>query len=114
MHMAIALGYEVVSGYLPCGMIEFTDGRTIWFRPAPDAREEALRIAHALAHCVLMAEGEDHTESDAWRLTAALLEPDRRAWRFRQAPPRTPRWFWACWVTAVSETERGFSLPNGG
>ena len=67
------------------GVSEMTDGRTIWHAPHADHREVHLRILHGLAHCLLITNGEAHTEGDAWALTLAMAAHDEDrapAWLF--------------------------------
>lgn len=48
---------------------EITDGLHIIFRWHSDPLERRFRVAHGLAHALLMREAWDHTETDALLLT---------------------------------------------
>lgn len=85
--LAVALGYRVLRGWPPCGP-EIAFPNSVLYRPHHDERERSLRIAHGLSHLLLVDEGVDHTEGDAWRLTVELLAPVC----LRHCSPLAPGW----------------------
>ena len=52
---------------------ELTDGVRLVYRWHPDPAERRARVAHGLAHAVLVREGWDHSETDALLLTLDFL-----------------------------------------
>jgi hypothetical protein len=75
---ALALGYRVKPSPLCDCSGEATDGRVLLYRYSHDRRVRGTRIWHGIAHGELLRWGE-HTEADAWLLTAELVVPARLA-----------------------------------
>lgn len=72
-HLAVESGFKVCACRVrDCGG-ETTDGETIFYRWHPDRRVRGLLLAHGLAHALLIREGWEHSEADAWWLTADLV-----------------------------------------
>ncbi len=72
--LAVALGFRLsrCAWLADCGG-EVTDGAIILYRPHLNPRTEQCRVAHGLAHALLMREGWAHGESDALLLTSDLV-----------------------------------------
>lgn len=69
VQLAKALGIKVVCmAVRGCGG-ELTDGNIIIYRWHPDERVRRERVAHGLAHALLVREKWEHSETDALLLT---------------------------------------------
>lgn len=73
VHIAVALGLDVLDR-VPLGAGgECCDGARIWYRWHPSARVRGSRVLHGLGHCGFAVAGwTRHTEADAWHLNAEL------------------------------------------
>lgn len=98
VHYAVRLGF-VVLDRVPQGVGgESTDGTTILYRWHESPRIRGLRVAHGLAHAVLVMGRWSHTEADAWLVAAELLWPTEMARRVgcptagARLQPHAPRW----------------------
>jgi len=97
-HYAVRLGYALVDR-APAGVGgEVTDGSVILYRWHRSARVRGLRVAHGLAHGVLVDWRWPHNEADAWHVAAELLWPAEMSRSVRNAAtaarlqPHAPRW----------------------
>lgn len=98
LHYAVRLGF-VVLDRVPQGVGgETTDGTTILYRWHESPRIRGLRVAHGLAHAVLVMGRWAHCEADAWIVAAELLWPTEMARRVgcpatgARLQPHAPRW----------------------
>ncbi|MDO9016648.1 MAG: hypothetical protein Q8S73_43120 [Deltaproteobacteria bacterium] len=73
VHIAVALGLDVIDR-VPLGAGgECCDGSRIWYRWHPSARVRGTHVFHGLGHCGFTVAGwMRHTEADAWHLDAEL------------------------------------------
>ena len=97
-HYAVRLGYALVDR-APAGVGgEVTDGSVILYRWHRSARVRGLRVAHGLAHGVLVDWRWHHNEADAWHVAAELLWPAEMSRSVRNTStaarlqPHAPRW----------------------
>jgi hypothetical protein len=75
--LAVGNGYRVLRArglVYGCAEELVVNGR-IYYSPHHDDRETAARVAHGLAHALLVTETVTHGEPDVWRLTSELLAP---------------------------------------
>lgn len=108
-HHARRLLIEVLDR-LPTGIEgECCSVTRIYFAPHEDQRIEGLRIAHGLAHVVLARWEWEHSEADAWHVTAEILFPSFLAARIHspyvaaRLQPWAPTWFLEAYLAGVLE-----------
>lgn len=100
-HIAVMLGFKILPR-APRGMCgEGSAAGVIAYQWDADSRVRGLRAAHGLAHAILTEEIGEHSDADAWLLTAMLVVPPwamgDRVIEHRFAPA----WFVDAWRTAA-------------
>lgn len=90
-HIAYRLGLVPVPAPVPgCGG-EVCGHGMILYRPSVWPETEAVRLAHGISHHQLSVEGWDHSEADAWWVTADVLCPANMR-RRGEVADHVPRW----------------------
>lgn len=110
VHYAVRLGFAVVDR-APSGVGgEVTDGEVILYRWHQSPRVRGVRVAHGLAHAVLVMWRWPHTEADAWLLAAELLWPSELSRTVHCAAtgarlqPHAPAWLIEAQILRLLET----------